>query len=119
MRYRGARHVALEPPVDRRARRAKTDMIDAEMLLRTFDGLAKGRTSGLFDGSDPERGRRGSAGAHREREDLTRERRSMVKQDRRHLGDTRRHLRGDRREQIELHAPAWAAIRFFRRDPVR
>src|SRR6516164_7399725 len=26
-----------------------------------FDGLAKGRTSGLFDGSDPERGRRGSA----------------------------------------------------------
>ena len=42
-------------PVDRRARRAKTDIIDVEMLLH-FDGLATGRASGLFDGSDPERG---------------------------------------------------------------
>jgi hypothetical protein len=44
-------------PVDRRARRAKTDIIDVEMLLRTFDGLATGRASGLFDGADPERSR--------------------------------------------------------------
>ena len=34
-RHRGPRDPAIEPTVDRRARRAKTDIIDVEMLLRT------------------------------------------------------------------------------------
>ena len=36
LQYRGLRHPAFEPPVDRRARRTKTDIIDVEMLLRTL-----------------------------------------------------------------------------------
>ncbi len=44
-------------PVDRRARRAKTDVIDVEMLLRTLMAWLRGEPRGLFDGSDPERGR--------------------------------------------------------------
>ena len=63
-------------PVDRRARRAKTDKI--ESVAAHLDGLAERRTPRLFDGSDPERGRGGSARANREREDLARERRSIV-----------------------------------------
>ena len=36
LQYRGLRHPVFEPPVDRRARRTKTDIIDVEMLLRTL-----------------------------------------------------------------------------------
>jgi hypothetical protein len=36
LQYRGLRHSAFEPPVDRRAPRTKTDIIDVEMLFRTL-----------------------------------------------------------------------------------
>ena len=51
---RGVEVHVMQPsslPVDRRARRAKTDVIDVEMLLRTLIGLAARRTTGLLDGS--------------------------------------------------------------------
>ena len=48
-------------PVDRRARRAKTDIIDVDDVAAHFDGLATRRAPGLFNGADPERSRRGSA----------------------------------------------------------
>ena len=46
--------------VDRRHRRAKTDAIDGETLLRTLMALCSRRAAGLFHGSRAERGRRGS-----------------------------------------------------------
>ena len=42
LQYRGLRHPAFEPPVDRRARRTKTDIIDVEMLLRTLMAWPRG-----------------------------------------------------------------------------
>ena len=65
-------------PVDRRARRAKTDIIDVEMLLRTLMAWLRGepRVCSMvpIPSEDDEEARR----AYREREDLTRERRSIV-----------------------------------------
>ncbi len=46
--------------VDRRHRRAKTDAIDGETLLRTVMASRSRRAAGLFHGSRAERGRRGS-----------------------------------------------------------
>ena len=65
-------------PVDRRARRAKSDMIDVEMLLRTLMAWLRGEPRvcsmvPIASEADEEARR-----AHREREDLTRERRSIV-----------------------------------------
>jgi transposase len=61
-------------PVDRRARRAKTDMIDAEMLLRTLMAWLRVCSMVPIPSEVDEEARR----AHREREDLTGERRLIV-----------------------------------------
>ena len=97
-------------PVDRRARRAKTDMIDAEMLLRTLMAWLKGRTSGLFDGSDSERGRRGSAARASGTGGFDQGAAIDRQQDRRHFGDaghqgTQGFAAGSPRA-IELRTPA-------------
>ena len=44
-------------PVDRRARRAKTDIIDVEMLLRTLMAWLRGEPRVCSMVPDPERGR--------------------------------------------------------------
>jgi len=65
-------------PVDRRARRAKTDMIDAEMLLRTFMAWLRGEPRVCSMVPIPSEVDEEARRAHREREDLTGERRSIV-----------------------------------------
>ena len=65
-------------PVDRRARRAKTDMIDAEMLLRTLMAWLRGEPRVCSMVPIPSEADEEARRAHREREDLTRERRSIV-----------------------------------------
>src|SRR5208337_1354273 len=49
--------------VERRHRRAKTDAIDGETLLRTLMAFCSRRAAGLFDGLRAEPGRRGSPAA--------------------------------------------------------
>ena len=44
-------------PVDRRMRRAKSDGIDAELLLRTLLAWLRGEPPGVFDGPGLRRGR--------------------------------------------------------------
>lgn len=65
-------------PVDRKARRAKTDVIDVEMLLRTLLAFLRGepRVCSMVPvpGEADEEARR----AHREREDMIGERKSIV-----------------------------------------
>jgi transposase len=78
---RGVEVHVMQPsslPVDRRARRAKTDVIDVEMLLRTLmtwlrDDPRVCSMVPIPDEADEEARR-----AHREREDLVRERRSIL-----------------------------------------
>jgi transposase len=65
-------------PVDRRARRAKTDMIDVEMLLRTLMAWLRGEPRVCSMVSIPSEADEEARRANREREDLTRERRSIV-----------------------------------------
>ena len=65
-------------PVDRRARRAKTDMIDAEMLLRTLMAWLRSEPRVCSMVPIPSEADEEARRAHREREDLTRERRSIV-----------------------------------------
>jgi transposase len=65
-------------PVDRRARRAKTDMIDAEMLLRTLMAWLRGEPRVCSMVPIPSEVDEEARRAHREREDLTGERRSIV-----------------------------------------
>ena len=65
-------------PVDRRARRAKTDIIDVEMLLRTLMAWLRGEPRVCSMVPIPSEGDEEARRAHREREDLTRERRSIV-----------------------------------------
>ena len=65
-------------PVDRRARRAKTDIIDAEMLLRTLMAWLRGEPRVCSMVPIPSEADEEARRAHREREDLTRERRSIV-----------------------------------------
>ena len=62
-------------PVDRRARRAKTDMIDAEMLLRTLMAWLRGEPRVCSMVPIPSEADEEARRAYREREDLTRERR--------------------------------------------
>ena len=91
-------------PVDRRARRAKTDIIDVEMLLRTLMAWLRGEPRvcsmvPIASEADEEARR-----AYREREDLTGERRSIVNK----IGGILatlgvkgyKALRRDRREQL-------------------
>jgi transposase len=91
-------------PVDRRARRAKTDIIDVEMLLRALMAWLRGEprvcSMVLIPSEADEEARR----AYREREDLTGERRSIVNK----IGGILatlgvkgfKALRRDRREQL-------------------
>jgi transposase len=65
-------------PVDRRARRAKTDMIDVEMLLRTLMAWLRGEPRVCSMVPIPSEADEEARRANREREDLTRERRSIV-----------------------------------------
>ena len=91
-------------PVDRRARRAKTDMIDAEMLLRTLMAWLRGEPRVCSMVPIPSEADEEARRAHREREDLTRERRSIVNK----IGGILatlgvkgyKALRRDRREQL-------------------
>ena len=65
-------------PVDRRARRAKTDVIDVEMLLRTLMAWLRGEPRVCSMVPIPNEADEEARRAHREREDLTGERRSIV-----------------------------------------
>jgi transposase len=65
-------------PVDRRARRAKTDIIDVEMLLRTLMAWLRGEPRVCSMVPIPSEADEEARRANREREDLTRERRSIV-----------------------------------------
>jgi transposase len=78
---RGIEAHVMQPsslPVDRRARRAKTDMIDAEMLLRTLMAWLRGEPRVCSMVPIPSEADEEARRAHREREDLTRERRSIL-----------------------------------------
>ncbi|MBV8421843.1 MAG: transposase, partial [Hyphomicrobiales bacterium] len=64
--------------MDRRARRAKTDIIDVEMLLRTLMAWLRGEPRVCSMVPIPSEADEEARRAHREREDLTGERRSIV-----------------------------------------
>ena len=91
-------------PVDRRARRAKTDIIDVEMLLRTLMARLRGEPRVCSMVPIPSEGDEEARRAHREREDLTRERRSIVNKIRPSIdyccGDWLVHFMGDRGGQL-------------------
>lgn len=65
-------------PVDRRARRAKTDVIDVEMLLRTLLAWLRGEPRVCSMVPIPREEDEEARRAHREREDLIGERRSIL-----------------------------------------
>lgn len=97
-------------PVDRRARRAKTDIIDVEMLLRTLMAWLRGEPRVCSMVPIPSEADEEARRAYREREDLTGERRSIVNK----IGGILatlgvkgfKVLRRDRREQlISLRQP--------------
>ena len=78
---RGVEVHVMQPsslPVDRRARRAKTDVIDVEMLLRTLMAWLRGEPRVCSMVPIPNEADEEARRAHREREDLTGERRSIV-----------------------------------------
>jgi transposase len=81
LQRRGAEvHVmqASSLPVDRRARRAKTDVIDVEMLLRTLLAWLRGEPRVCSMVPIPSEADEEARRAHREREDLTGSRRSIL-----------------------------------------
>ncbi len=65
-------------PVDRKARRAKTDVIDVEMLLRTLLAFLRGEPRVCSMVPIPSEADEEARRAHREREDMIGERRSIV-----------------------------------------
>jgi len=91
-------------PVDRRARRAKTDIIDVEMLLRTLMAWLRGEPRVCSMVPIPSEADEEARRAHREREDLTGERRSIVNKVDAILATLGvkgyKALRRDRREQL-------------------
>jgi transposase len=91
-------------PVDRRARRAKTDKIDVEMLLRTLMAWLRGEPRVCSMVPIPSEADEEARRAHREREDLTKERRSIVNKIDAILATLGikgyKALRRDRREQL-------------------
>ncbi len=106
---RGVEVHVMQPsslPVDRRARRAKTDVIDVEMLLRTLMAWLRGEPRVCSMVPIPNEADEEARRAHREREDLTRERRSIVNKIDGVLATLGvkgfRALRRDRREQLTL-----------------
>jgi len=75
---RGVEVHVMQPsslPVDRRARRAKTDVIDVEMLLRTLMAWLRGEPRVCSMVPIPNEADEEARRAHREREELTGERR--------------------------------------------
>ena len=102
-------------PVDRRARRAKTDMIDVEMLLRTLLAWLRGEPRVCSMVPIPSEADEEARRAHREREDLTGSRRSLVNKIDGILATLGisgfRALRRDRREQpANLRQPDGAPV---------
>lgn len=102
-------------PVDRRARRAKTDAIDAEMLLRTLLAWLRGKQRVCSMVPVPSEADEEARRAHREREDLIGERRSILNKIDGILATLGicgfKGLRGDRRRQLaELRQPDGAAL---------
>jgi transposase len=105
---RGVEVHVMQPsslPIDRGARRTKTDIIDVEMLLRRMARLRdQPRVCSMvpIPNEADEEARR----AHREREDLVRERRSILNKIDAILATFGvkgyRGLRSDRREQLAL-----------------
>ena len=97
--------------MDRRARRAKTDIIDVEMLLRTLTAWLRGEPRGVLTVPISSEGDEEARRAHREREDLTRgKRRSIVNKIDGILATLGvkgyKALRRDRREQLNwAHQP--------------
>ena len=96
-------------PVDRRARRAKTDKIDVEMLLRTLMAWLRGEPRVCSMVPIPSEADEEARRAHREREDLTKERRSIVNKIEGILATLGvkgyKALRRDRREQLTALRP--------------
>ena len=113
LEQRGIEVHVMQPssvPVDRRARRAKTDAIDVEMLLRTLLAWLRGEPRVCSMVPIPSEADEEARRAHREREDLICERRSIINK----MGGILatlglkgfKALRRDRREQLSLlHQP--------------
>jgi transposase len=102
-------------PVDRRARRAKTDVIDVEMLLRTLLAWLRGEPRVCSMVPIPSEADEEARRAHREREDLTGSRRSILNKIDGILATLGiggfRGLRRDRREQLaNLRQPEGAPV---------
>jgi transposase len=104
---RGVEVHVMQPsslPVDRRARRAKTDVIDVEMLLRTLMAWLRDEPRVCSMVPIPDEADEEARRAHREREDLVRERRSILNKIDAILATLGvkgyRGLRSDRREQL-------------------
>jgi transposase len=102
-------------PVDRRARRAKTDAIDAEMLLRKLLAWLRGEPRVCSMVPVPSEADEEARRAHREREDLIGERRSILNKIDGILATLGicgfKGLRRDRRRQLaELRQPDGAAL---------
>jgi len=118
LQRRGAEVLVMQPsslPVDRRARRAKTDVIDVEMLLRTLLAYLRGEPRVCSMVPIPSEADEEARRAHRERADLVRERGALVNR----IGSILatlgvtgyRALRRDRRRQLEeLRQPDGAPI---------
>nr|WP_244635440.1 IS110 family transposase [Methylosinus sp. C49] len=107
-------------PVDRRARRAKTDAIDAEMLLPTLLAFLRGEPRVCSMVPVPSEADEEARRAHREREDLTGERRSILNKIDGILANLGicgfKRLRRDRRRQLaELRQPDGAALSWIER----
>ncbi len=104
---RGVEVHVMQPsslPVDRRARRAKTDVIDVEMLLRTLMAWLRGEPRVCSMVPIPDEADEEARRARRERGDLVRERRSILNKIDAILATLGvkgyRAVRSDRREQL-------------------
>ena len=102
-------------PVDRRARRAKTDVIDAEMLLRSLLAWLRGEPRVCSMVPVPSEAEEEARRAQREREDLIGERRSILNKIDGILATLGicgfKGLRRDRRKQLgDLRQPDGAKI---------
>jgi transposase len=118
LQRRGVEVHVMQPsslPVDRRARRAKTDVIDVEMLLRSLLAFLRGEPRVCSMVPIPCEADEEARRAHREREDLIRERGVLVNR----IGSILatlgvvgyKALRRDRRKQLdELRQPDGAPI---------
>src|SRR6202047_2933233 len=121
---RGVEVHVMQPsslPVDRRARRAKTDVIDIEMLLRTLMAWLRGEPRVFSMVPIPNEADEEARRAHREREELTGERRSIVNKIDGILATLGvkgfRALRRDRRDQLtSLRQPDGEPVPQMARD---